>query len=165
MTQSRQLRVVQVKIFWDGPKSEGQQAQQAANRPLNPTLSVKHVAVSTWLTGEHDSYLDAAMPKVSLLEFLPTSPNQATKKMAAPVIIAVRSFVPTLSSPYNQEIQSSIDVWELQADSQQAVHPSFEKLGTRKNSAGQPNQVGSNKRALDTELVPNYQPFVRTQCA
>lgn len=142
MTQSKQLRVVHVKILWDGSKSESQQAQQQPpNRPLSPSLSVKHVAVSTWLSGERGSLLDSAMPKVSLLEFLPTSPNQATKKMAAPVIIAVRSFVPTLSSPYNQEMQSSIDVWELQADSHQNVHPAFEKLGARRSSVGQPNQV------------------------
>jgi len=154
MTQSKQLRVVHVKILWDGSKSESQQAQQQPpNRPLNPSLSVKHVAVSTWLNGEQGSLLDSAMPKVSLLEFLPTSPNQATKKMAAPVIIAVRSFVPTLSSPYNQEMQSSIDVWELQADSQQNVHPAFEKLGARRSSVGQPNQDPLCLRKLDSIVV------------
>ncbi|KAH7026556.1 RNA polymerase II mediator complex subunit Sin4 [Microdochium trichocladiopsis] len=153
MTQSKQLRVVQVKILWDGQRSEGQQTQQQPNRPLNPSLSVKHLAVTTWLSGEQDSHLGSAMPKVSLLEFLPTSPNQATKKMAAPVIVAVRSFVPTLSSPYNQEIQSSIDVWELQPDSQQTVHPAFEKLGTRRSSVGQPNQDPLCLRKLDSIIV------------
>lgn len=137
VTKSKQLRVVQVGINWGIPKNDGAQNVPPGSHQLNPTLTKRHVAVTSWFQpGSTGSHLDAATPKITHVEMLPTILNGTTKEWSSPGILTVRSFVPEPNSPYTQEVQSIIDRWELLTDEPQTIHPAFEQLGARRNTVG-----------------------------
>ncbi|KAI1819979.1 RNA polymerase II mediator complex subunit Sin4 [Xylaria intraflava] len=159
-TTSKQLRVVQVRISFTSPTAENaQNAQNAQNVPpgghiLSPSLSKRHVAVTSWFqTGLCETPFDASMSKISHVEMLPAHLDFQTKQWSPIVVITVRSFIPGPNSPYNQEIQSIIDRWELLTDQKQTAHPAFERLGARRNSASStPSAIGRLKK-LDPIIV------------
>ncbi|KAH8676246.1 RNA polymerase II mediator complex subunit Sin4 [Xylariales sp. PMI_506] len=136
-TSSKQLHVAQVAVNWGTPPPENTKGVLAANQPLNPSLKERHVAISSWLAGgANDSHLDPSMTQISILELIPTALDAPNKTWFPPVVLAVRSFVPTPDTPYAQEPQSIIDRWELILDQTQTLHPAFENLGSRRNSVG-----------------------------
>lgn len=154
VTKSKQLRVVQVGINWGIPKNDGAQNVPPGSHQLNPTLTKRHVAVTSWFQpGSTGSHLDAATPKITHVEMLPTILNGTTKEWSSPGILTVRSFVPEPNSPYTQEVQSIIDRWELLTDEPQTIHPAFEQLGARRNTVGTVPPNGSRLKKLDSVVV------------
>ena len=136
-TTSKQLRVVQVAISFNPPKAENPQNVPPGGFVLSPSLGKRHVAVTSWFqTGMCDSPLDASMSKISHIEMLPAHFDFQTKQWSPIVVITVRSFIPESNTPYNHEMQSIIDRWELLTDQKQTVHSAFERLGARRNSVG-----------------------------
>ena len=144
-TASKQVRVVQGVINWNIPKQENQGMPNASFQFGPPTLLQRHVALTSWLQAAVDnSHLEASMTKVSHLEWLPGIAVLATKSYSNPVVLTVRSFIPEPNSPYNQELQSIIDRWELLMEQKESLHPAFEQLGSRRNSTGTPQPVRIN---------------------
>lgn len=143
-TASNQIQVVQVALAWGYPPlPDNAKGMPPANVPLNPTLKGRHVAISGLLPSTPtESHLDPAMTQISLLELIPAAYVPATKVWHPPVVLTVRTFIPTPDTPYNQEVQSVIDRWELEFDHTQTMHDAFENLGARRNSAGNPPSVG-----------------------
>jgi mediator of RNA polymerase II transcription subunit 16, fungi type len=136
-TTSKQLRIVQVGINWNIPKQENPQGMPPGGYQLSPTLHERHVAATSWLQPETgDSYFDSAMSKLSHIELLPAMLDQATRKWSNPVVLTVRTYLPIVNSPYNQEIQSVVDRWELFMDQQQTLHSAFEQLANKRSGAG-----------------------------
>lgn len=136
-TASKQVRIVQVIINWNVPKQENpQQGMPAGGFQFGPpTLMQRHVAFTSWFqAGISNSHLESSMTKISHLEWLAGIPIMATKSFSNPVVLTVRSFVPPPNSPYNQEVQSVIDRWELLMEQKETLHPAFEQLGSRRNS-------------------------------
>ncbi|KAI1386709.1 RNA polymerase II mediator complex subunit Sin4 [Hypoxylon trugodes] len=135
ITASKQLRVVQVGINWGIPKTEAGQNAPQGGYQLSPSLSKRHVAVTSWFEpGFRDLHLDASMPKISHIVMLPTILKGSTKEWAPLGVLTVRSLIPEPHSPYSHEPQSIIDRWELSSDQQQTVNSAFEQLGARRNS-------------------------------
>lgn len=138
-TTSKQIRVVQVLVNWNNPKQENpQQALPATGFQFSaPTMLQRHVALTSWFQpGSSSSHLEPSMTKISHIEWLPGVPVMATRSFSNPVVLTVRSFVPPPNSPYGQESHSVIDRWELLMEQREALHPAFEKLGSRRNSSG-----------------------------
>ncbi|KAK9777004.1 putative Mediator of RNA polymerase II transcription subunit 16 [Seiridium cardinale] len=153
-TSSKQLQLVQISLAWGLTAQENMKGPIAATQPLNPSLRGKQVAVSSWLPGNAtDSPLDPLMTQISCLEFLPAAYDPANKAWLWPVILTVRSFVPTPDTPYNQEAQSIIDRWEVTTDQPQALHPAFENLGSRRNSVGGAPSPALRLKRLDPLIV------------
>ena len=140
-TSSKQLQVVQLSLNWGLPPPESMKGIPPGNITLNPTLKDRHVAISSWLPGGNsDSHLDAAMTELSHIEMLPTYLDQPSKNTFPPIILTARCHVPPATGPYGQqgpqEVQTVIDRWEIVFDQAQSLHPAFEQLGSRRNSAG-----------------------------
>ncbi|XDG09251.1 hypothetical protein ABKA04_008866 [Annulohypoxylon sp. FPYF3050] len=153
-TASKQLRVVQVIINWNIPKADGVQNIPAANQTLSPTLMKRHVAITSWFQpSSNDSHLDASISKITHLEMLPSVHNASTKEWSPAMVLTVRSIVPEQNSPYEQEVQSIIDRWELLSDQQQSIHSAFENLGSRRHSAGSTPPHNSRLKKLDPLVV------------
>ncbi|KAI0543058.1 RNA polymerase II mediator complex subunit Sin4 [Xylaria digitata] len=153
-TTSKQLRVVQVAISFNAPKSDNPQNVPPGGYILSPSLGKRHVAVTSWFqTGMCESSLDASMSKISHIEMLPAHFDFQTKQWSPIVVITVRSFVPEPNSPYSQEVQSIIDRWELLTDQKQTVHPAFERLGARRNSVGSTPPATARLKKLDSVIV------------
>ncbi|ORY62102.1 RNA polymerase II mediator complex subunit Sin4 [Pseudomassariella vexata] len=154
-TASKQLQVVRVVLNWNNPPpQESMKGIPSASQPLSPTLNERLVAVSTWLPGGgSESHLDPCMTQLSHIELLPTMMDQVNRTWLAPVILTVRSFVPTPETPYNQEVQSIIDRWEIVIDQPQTVHSAFEQLGSRRNSVGSQPQAFTKLKKLDTIIM------------
>ncbi|UQC86913.1 RNA polymerase II Mediator complex subunit Sin4 [Colletotrichum lupini] len=134
-TTNKQIRVVKVGIHWGLPQSQSDTKPPPGSQALNPTLHEKHVAISTWLpSGPSTTPVDSAATQLTHLEILPSvmDPNGQGAPL---VILAVRTYVPTPNTPY-QETQSIIDKWEVPSDQPQSLHPAFEQLGSRRNSTG-----------------------------
>ncbi|TGJ83697.1 hypothetical protein E0Z10_g5062 [Xylaria hypoxylon] len=153
-TTSKQLRVVQVAISFNPPKPDNPQNVPPGQYVLSPSLTKRHVAVTSWFqTGMCESPLDASMSKISHIEMLPAHFDFQTKQWSPIVVITVRSFVPEPNSPYSQEVQSIIDRWELLTDQKQTVHPAFERLGARRNSVGSTPPATARLKKLDSVIV------------
>ncbi|KAI1141912.1 RNA polymerase II mediator complex subunit Sin4 [Hypoxylon sp. FL0543] len=153
-TACKQLRIVQVGINWGIPKTDGAQNVPPGSQPLSPTLSKRHLAVTSWFEpSSSDSHLDPSMSKITHIEMLPSILNPVTKEWSPVVVLTVRSIVPEPNSPYAQEVQSIIDRWELLSDQQQTVNSAFEQLGTRRNSVGSTPPNGSRLKKLDSVVV------------
>ncbi|KAI0117720.1 RNA polymerase II mediator complex subunit Sin4 [Nemania sp. FL0031] len=153
-TTSKQLRVVQVAITFNAPKTDNPQNVPPGGYILSPSLGKRHVAVTSWFqTGMCESALDASMSKISHIEMLPAHFDFQTKQWSPIVVITVRSFIPEPNSPYNQEVQSIIDRWELLTDQKQAVHTAFERLGARKNTVGSTPPATARLKKLDSIIV------------
>ncbi|KAI1859795.1 hypothetical protein JX265_010244 [Neoarthrinium moseri] len=153
-TSSKQLQVVQVVLNWGMPSQENMKGGLPQNQTLNPSLMGRPVAISTWLPGgPSESHLDAAMTRLSLLEFIPTTFDSASRTWHPPLVVTVRSFVPTPDTPYNQETQSVIDTWEVILNQDQTMHHAFENLGSRRNSTGSSPSVTQRLKRLDPIIV------------
>ncbi|KAI1485217.1 RNA polymerase II mediator complex subunit Sin4 [Biscogniauxia mediterranea] len=153
-TTSKQLRVVQVGINFNIPKAENGQSMPPGGYPITPTLMKRHVAVTSWFqTHASESHLDASMTNISHIEMLPSFFNFPAKEWSPMVVLTVRSFVPEPNSPYNHEVQSIIDRWELLTDHKQTLHPAFEQLGTRRNSVGSAPPAAARLKKLDSIVV------------
>lgn len=142
-TASKQVRVVQVIINWNLPKDSSQQGLPTGGFQFGPpALMQRHIALTSWFqAGISDTHLESSMTKISHLEWLPGVPVMATKSFSNPVVLTVRSFVPPPNSPYNQEVQSVIDRWELLMEQKETLHPRFEQLGSRRNSTNHQQPV------------------------
>ncbi|KAI8264906.1 hypothetical protein K4K56_005253 [Colletotrichum sp. SAR 10_98] len=124
------------------------------SQPLNPTMQEKHVAISSWLpSGSSTSPIDSAMTQLTHLEILPSTMDLTGQGWAPLVILAVRTYLPTPNTPY-QETQSIIDKWEVINDQPQSLHPAFEQLGNRRNS------TGSAPTPKPTSRLKKYDPVV-----
>ncbi|KAK7969623.1 mediator of RNA polymerase II transcription subunit 16 [Apiospora saccharicola] len=135
-TSSKQLQLVQMQLDWGIPAT-GNKGVPPGNLQLNPTLKTRHVVVSNWLPGgNNETPLDSSMTQLSHIKLLPSAYDQGTKNVFPLIVLTVRSFVPPTDSPYSQEVQSIIDRWEVAFDQPQTLHPSFEQLGSRRNSVG-----------------------------
>ncbi|KAI1504605.1 RNA polymerase II mediator complex subunit Sin4 [Biscogniauxia marginata] len=153
-TTSKQLRVVQVGINFNTPKPENAQSIPPGGHALSPSLVKRHVAVTSWFqTQTSESPLDASMTNISHIEMLPAFFNFPAKEWSPIVVLTVRSFVPEPNSPYNHEVQSIIDRWELLTDHKQTLHPAFEQLGTRRNSVGTAPPAAARLKKLDSIVV------------
>ncbi|KAI0126017.1 RNA polymerase II mediator complex subunit Sin4 [Xylariales sp. AK1849] len=153
-TSSKQLQVVQVAVNWGLPPPENQKGMLPASQPLNPSLKGRHVAITTWLPGgTSESHLDSSMTQISHMEFLPTALDQPNKSFLSPVVVIVRSYVPSADTPYNQEVQSIIDRWELILDQSQPLHSAFENLGSRRNSVGSASPAAQRLKRLESIIV------------
>lgn len=157
-TASKQLCVVQVAINWNNSKTEGAQSNPSSNQPLSPTLTKRHVAVTSWFQPSSSGlHSDASMQKITHIEMLPpillTAFNIPNKEWSPIMILTVRSLIPDPNLPYAQEVQSIIDRWELLSDHHQTLHSAFEQLGLRKNSAGSATPNGSRLKKLDSVVV------------
>jgi mediator of RNA polymerase II transcription subunit 16, fungi type len=141
-TTTKQLRTVRVYIKWGNKPAE--KTMNAPAVTVSPSIFVGHLAVTNWMDGAppdgSDSFpLQSSMATLSHLEILPATPKGSAGPLTLPTIITVRSYLPTSPSHFNQEIHSTIDRWELR-ESSQAIHPTFELLGSRRrNSGSQPS--------------------------
>src|SRR3569833_2138314 len=137
-TASKQLRVGRAAISWGLPQSE--QPVPPGSMPLNPSLHAKPVAVTSWYQpGSSESSLDAAMTLLSHIEMLPSALTTPPDPVwSPPVVLTVRSYIPTANSSYDQEAQSIIDRWEIVAEQSPALHQAFEQLGSRSAQAPPP---------------------------
>lgn len=145
-TSSKQLQVVQVVVNWGVPPQDNMKGINPATQTLNPMMRGRHMVISSWLPGgTSDSLLDASMTKITHIELLPAALDQPNKGWFPPVVLTVRSFVPTPDTPYNQEMQSIIDRWEILFDQPQTVHSAFEN---RRNSVGSAPQVKPSPPSL-----------------
>ncbi|PKS06431.1 hypothetical protein jhhlp_007179 [Lomentospora prolificans] len=141
-TASRQLRLVKLTLQW-GP-SQGD--KQPISSPLSPTIVERHLASTSWHQyGPNDSAFDAAMTQVSHLEILPSTLENDAQSWSPPLILTVRSYLPSPDSPY-PEAQSIIDRWQVLTDQPQTIHPAFSSLGGQKQNS-----------------VPDIQPTTRLQ--
>ncbi|KAI1206459.1 RNA polymerase II mediator complex subunit Sin4 [Annulohypoxylon truncatum] len=153
-TASKQLRIVQVIINWNVPKNDGTQNIPPGSQMLNPTLLKRHFAITSWFQpGSNDSHLDSSISKITHVEMLPPIHNGSTKDWSPAIVLTVRSIIPEQNSPYEQEVQSIIDRWELLTDQQQSLHSAFEQLGARRNSVGSTPPNGSRLKKLDSVVV------------
>jgi len=143
-TASKQLRTVRALIDWGQPKTN--EKIHAAALPLNPTIRTRHLAVTSWMNessgdSQNASNVESSMAHLSHLEFLSPCPD-ATGRLTSSTILAIRSHLPLSMSHYNQDVQSTIDRWEI-GEKPQSVHPAFEALSSRRNSVGSQPGVSS----------------------
>ncbi|KAK8089694.1 mediator of RNA polymerase II transcription subunit 16 [Apiospora hydei] len=150
-TSSKQLQLVQMQLDWGATGNKG---APPGNLQLNPTLKAKHVIASSWLPGgSNETPLDSSMTQLSHIKLLPSAYDQGTKNVFPLIVLTVRSFVPPSDSPYSQEVQSIIDRWEVAFDQPQTLHPSFEQLGSRRNSVGAAPPMGPGMKRLDPIVI------------
>ncbi|KAK8872909.1 RNA polymerase II mediator complex subunit Sin4 [Apiospora arundinis] len=151
-TSSKQIQLVQAQLDWGLPT--GNKGVPPGNLQLSPTLKTRHVVVSSWLqSGSNETPLDASMTQLSHIKLLPSAYDQGTKNVFPLIVLTVRSFVPPSDSPYSQEVQSIIDRWEVVFEQPQTLHPSFEQLGSRRNSVGSAPPTAPRLKRLDPIVV------------
>ncbi|KAK8126437.1 uncharacterized protein PG998_002196 [Apiospora kogelbergensis] len=152
-TSSKQIQLVQMQLDWGIPAT-GNKGVPPGNLTLSPTLKTRHVVVSSWLQiGSNESPLDSSMTQLSHIRLLPSAYDQGTKNVSNLIVLTVRSFVPPSDSPYSQEVQSIIDRWEVIFEQPQTLHPSFEQLGSRRNSIGAAPPTAPKLKRLDPIVV------------
>lgn len=81
------------------------------------------------------------MDQISHLETLPPIVDYKTKQTTPPMVLSVRSHVPTAESHFNMEYQSIIDGWDVVTDQPQTLHPAFEQRGSRAGPAANPGPL------------------------
>lgn len=132
------MRIIRAGIDWGIPQTQEKVNPMAI--PLNASLRIKPLTVTSWL---HDvpgdtlnaSHMESSMVQLSHLEFL--SPCGDSKNhMTPPIVVAVRSYLPGSTSHYNQEVHSTVDRWEFRERNQQPVHSAFGHLSSRKSTDG-----------------------------
>jgi len=121
---------MKVVIQW-GPPQADKQVPPGSNL-LSPTMVAKPVAITSWFQqGAGESVLDPAMTELSHIEMLPSARQTAQSAWTPPLVLTVRSHVPTAGVAFSQELQSIIDRWEVLTEQQQPLHSAFEQLGLR----------------------------------
>ncbi|KAI6340498.1 hypothetical protein MCOR25_011226 [Pyricularia grisea] len=141
---------MRVQIDWGLPSQADKQTAPHA-LPLNPTLKEKRVAMTSWLQNDTvaaglASHIDYAMTQLSLLEVLPGVPNGDGQPWAPPLVLTVRSYVPT---GYGGGLQSTVDIWEILSDQPQQLHQAFQQLSSR-NGLGSNPQPATRLRKLES---------------
>ncbi|KAL2020886.1 hypothetical protein VTK56DRAFT_7877 [Thermocarpiscus australiensis] len=159
-TASKQLRVERVSIQWGLPQVDKQ--VPPGSMPMRPSLRESHVAATSWFQlVPSESLLDSCMAQLSHVEMLPPLFEGPSQVVAPPVVLTVRSYMPSDSSTYHQECQSIIDRWEVLSDQPQSLHPAFGQLGS-KNGAGPPLPTMNRLRKLDPLILPKIVVTVNT---
>ncbi|GJC99681.1 RNA polymerase II mediator complex subunit Sin4 [Colletotrichum higginsianum] len=124
-----------------------------SSQALNPTMQEKHVAISSWLpSGSSATPIDSAANQLTHLEILPSTLDHTGQGWAPLIILAVRTYLSTPNTPY-QETQSIIDKWEVLNDQSQSLHPAFEQLGSRRNSTGAAPAPTSRLKKFDPVVI------------
>lgn len=127
------MRLVKLGIQWGQAAAD---KQPPGTVPLNPSLSDRRLASTSWhRLGPSDSPLDPSMGQPSLVEMLPSTLENDAHSLSPPLILIVRSHVGSPGSP-DQEVQSTIDRWQVLTDQQQSVHTAFPSQGGQKQNAG-----------------------------
>ncbi|EEY18336.1 mediator of RNA polymerase II transcription subunit 16 [Verticillium alfalfae VaMs.102] len=123
-------------------------------RPLNPTMTAKHLAISSWMpNGQSGNPIDASMTQISHIELLPSQLDNTGHNWVPMNVLVVRSYLPTADSPF-QEMQSVIDRWEVGHEPSPALHPAFEQMGSRRNSSAGGNDKDPNRlKRLDPVFI------------
>ncbi|EGY18438.1 mediator of RNA polymerase II transcription subunit 16 [Verticillium dahliae VdLs.17] len=123
-------------------------------RPLNPTMTAKHLAISSWMpNGQSGNPIDASMTQISHIELLPSQLDNTGHNWVPMSVLVVRSYLPTTNSPF-QEMQSVIDRWEVGHEPSPALHPAFEQMGSRRNSSAGGNDKDPNRlKRLDPVFI------------
>lgn len=137
-TTTKQLRAIRIHIKWGNKPTE--KANPNAPIPVNPSITVAHLAISNWMDGTasdgSDSFhLQSSMVALSHLVIIPPSPDGPGGQATLPTILAVRSHLSLSPSHFSNDIHSTIDRWELREPAQ-PIHPAFEQLGSRRRSGG-----------------------------
>ncbi|KAM0626137.1 hypothetical protein ACHAPW_008456 [Verticillium nonalfalfae] len=151
-TASRQLRLVRVSISWGPPQPDNK--LPPSGQPLNPTMTAKHLAISSWMpNGQSGNPIDASMTQISHIELLPSQLDNTGQNWVPMNVLVVRSYLPTTDSPF-QEMQSVIDRWEVGHEPSPALHPAFEQMGSRRNSSAGGNDKDPNRlKRLDPVFI------------
>ncbi|KAF3348908.1 GYF domain-containing protein mpd2 [Verticillium dahliae VDG2] len=151
-TASRQLRLVRVSISWGPPQPDNK--LPPSGQPLNPTMTAKHLAISSWMpNGQSGNPIDASMTQISHIELLPSQLDNTGHNWVPMSVLVVRSYLPTTNSPF-QEMQSVIDRWEVGHEPSPALHPAFEQMGSRRNSSAGGNDKDPNRlKRLDPVFI------------
>ncbi|PNH42809.1 hypothetical protein VD0004_g4552 [Verticillium dahliae] len=151
-TASRQLRLVRVSISWGPPQPDNK--LPPSGQPLNPTMTAKHLAISSWMpNGQSGNPIDASMTQISHIELLPSQLDNTGHNWVPMNVLVVRSYLPTTNSPF-QEMQSVIDRWEVGHEPSPALHPAFEQMGSRRNSSAGGNDKDPNRlKRLDPVFI------------
>ncbi len=129
-TASKQLRVVRAAIQWGLPQSDKQVPPGSV--PLSPSMQARPAAVTSWFQNDSgDGLLDMSMTQLSHLEILASATSGPSQPWVPPLVLSIRSYLPTSSSSYYQELQSVIDRWEVLTEPAPACHPAFEQLSSK----------------------------------
>ena len=136
-TASKQLKVIRVGIQWSPPQPGDKQAPPGSVT-LSPSLKERHLATSTWYQPfPSESPLEPLMTQLSHIEMLPPCHASQSSPDAPPLVLTVRSHIPSGGSLYNQVYQSIIDRWELVGEPQ-VLHDAFAQLSQK---GGQTSQL------------------------
>lgn len=145
-TLSRHLRIYRIHIKWNLP-SNPNQVPLTQLSPV-PALQVRRVQIEHHCAparsaNDVDGLISGADPGnssqafLSHLELLPSAPESRHREATYPTVMAVFSSVQhsNHSSQQHQEPFSIVSRWELHSENQ-TLHTSFDKLASKKNSAG-----------------------------
>ena len=168
---SHQIRLYRININWNIPANQKLIPQSQV--PSTASLQISHVKVedscfplgttegkdiSHSQNGSSDiSRGDISRAQLSHLEMIPPAPQSSKQSEPShPTIMAVFSYVPTLlgEPQQNTDTFSVIARWELRWTAQN-LHPSFDKLGTRRNSVSSANEVRSFPK-IQLEVVHHH---------
>ncbi|KAH0544055.1 hypothetical protein FGG08_001673 [Glutinoglossum americanum] len=168
-TASHQIRLYRININWNIPTNQKPIPQSQV--PSTATLQISHVKVDDFCfplgpiegkdvpqsqIGQNDiSRGDVSRAQLSHLEMIPPAPLPSKhSEPSYPIIMATFSYIP---SPF-EEPQQNVDTfsviarWELRS-TPQSLHPSFDKLGTRRNSVGSANEQSLDLRRMNDITV------------
>ncbi|KND89513.1 Mediator of RNA polymerase II transcription subunit 16 [Tolypocladium ophioglossoides CBS 100239] len=150
-TTSLKLKLLKLEIQWGGPGSSSDKNPMPQNARLNPALVETHLASTSWLhSGSNEPSHDASMAELSHLQVLPSLLDNTGKSTVPPMIVTVRSRVPTEGS--YQAAQSILDRWEA-VEKRQNLHPAFDQLGNRRNSVSSELPNAMRLRKLDPIVI------------
>lgn len=144
--------MVRAAIHWAPPHQDKQIPPQSI--PLNPTMQHRSAAVTTWLQhGAGESQMDISSDQISHVEILPSA-LVASNSWAPPLVLTVRTYLPAMASPYNEQAQSIVDRWELVTDSPaQGLHVAFEQVGTKPPQSGNTHVQARHKNHCGPSCV------------
>ena len=150
-TTSLKLKLLKLEIQWGGPGSSSEKNPMPQNARLNPALVETHLASASWIhSGSNEPSNDASMAELSHLQMLPSLLDNTGKSTVPPMIVTVRLRVPAEGS--YQGPQSILDRWEA-VEKRQNLHPAFDQLGNRKNSAPSELPNAMQLRKLDPIVI------------
>ncbi|KAI9763955.1 MAG: mediator complex subunit [Geoglossum simile] len=168
-TTSHQIRLYRININWNIPANQKPIPQSQV--PSTASLQISHVKVDDFCfplghvegkdvsqsqIGLNDiSRGNMSRAQLSHLEMIPPAPQLSKhSEPSYPIIMAAFSYVPTPLEESQQNIDtfSVIARWELRSAAQK-LHPSFDKLGTRRNSVGSTNEQSLDLRRMSDITV------------
>ena len=145
----RQLQLYNIRVDW-----RSTQSQQASQNPIqvSPTLVVRPILLTgsdrlcaplstpgSEEEGNEQNFRNMALPQLSHLIFMPAAPETVGQGMAKISILAICSYIwENPLSPEVSQLQSDqfsvLCRWEI-SKSKVTIHPIFETLARKKNSA------------------------------